>query len=47
MTRDVRLLNPDQTIREAASLMAEVDAGALPVGENDWLVGMLTDPSTH
>jgi len=43
MTRDVRLLNPNQTIREAASLMAEVDAGALPVGENDRLVGMLTD----
>ena len=43
MTRDVRLLNPNQTIREAASLMAEVDAGALPVGENDRLVGMITD----
>ena len=43
MTRDVRLLDPNQTIREAASLMAEVDAGALPVGENDRLVGMLTD----
>jgi CBS domain-containing protein len=43
MTRDVRLLNPNQTIREAASLMAEVDAGALPVGENDRLLGMLTD----
>jgi hypothetical protein len=24
-TREVRLLSPDQTIREAASLMAEVD----------------------
>ena len=43
MTRDARLLNPNQTIREAASLMAEVDAGALPVGENDRLVGMTTD----
>ena len=43
MTREVRLLSPDQTIREAASLMAEVDAGALPVGENDRLVGMITD----
>jgi CBS domain-containing protein len=43
MTRDVRLLSPDQTIREAAKLMAEVDAGALPVGENDRLVGMITD----
>ena len=43
MTRDVRLLNPEQTIREAASLMAEIDIGALPVGENDRLVGMITD----
>jgi CBS domain-containing protein len=43
MTRDVRLLSPDQTIREAASLMADVDVGSLPVGENDRLVGMITD----
>jgi CBS domain-containing protein len=43
MSRDVTLLNPDQTICVAASLMAEIDAGALPVGENDRLVGMLTD----
>ena len=27
MTRDVRLLSPDQTIREAASLMADIDVG--------------------
>jgi len=32
MTRDVRLLSPDQTIREAANLMTDIDAGALPVG---------------
>lgn len=43
MTRDVRLLSPDQTIREAASLMADIDVGSLPVGENDRLVGMITD----
>jgi CBS domain-containing protein len=43
MTRDVRLLNPDQTIREAARLMTEIDAGALPVSKNDRLVGMITD----
>jgi CBS domain-containing protein len=43
MTRDVRLLSPDQTIREAASLMADVDVGSLPVQENDRLVGMITD----
>ena len=43
MTRDVHLLSPDQTIREAAGIMAEIDAGSLPVGENDRLVGMVTD----
>ena len=43
MTRDVRLLSPDQTIREAASLMADIDVGSLPISENDRLVGMITD----
>jgi CBS domain-containing protein len=43
MTPDVRITSPDETIREAAHLMAEIDAGVLPVGENDRLVGMITD----
>lgn len=43
MTRDVRISSPDQTIQEAARMMASADAGALPVGENDRLVGMITD----
>jgi CBS domain-containing protein len=43
MTRDVRIANPDQSIREAAQMMAELDAGALPVGDKDRLVGMITD----
>jgi CBS domain-containing protein len=43
MTRDVKVANPAQSIREAACLMAEIDAGVLPVGENDRLVGMITD----
>ena len=43
MTRDVRISSPKQSIREAACMMAEIDAGALPVGENDRLVGMITD----
>jgi CBS domain-containing protein len=34
---------PEQSIREAACLMAEIDAGSLPVGEGDRLVGMITD----
>ena len=43
MTQDVRLVKPDQPISEAARLMAELDIGALPVQENDRLVGMITD----
>ena len=43
MSPDVRVINPDQPICDAARLMAEIDAGALPVGENDRLVGMITD----
>ena len=43
MTRDVRMVRPDQTIREAAELMAQMAIGALPVQENDRLVGMITD----
>jgi CBS domain-containing protein len=43
MTRDVRLVKPDQPISEAAKLMAELDIGALPVEESDRLVGMITD----
>jgi len=43
MSRDVRVVAPDQSIAEAAQIMAEIDAGSLPVGENDRLVGMLTD----
>lgn len=43
MTRDVRLAAPNDTIERAATMMGEVDAGAIPVGENDRLVGMITD----
>ena len=43
MSRDVRIANPEQTIGEAARIMSEIDVGALPVGENDRLVGMITD----
>lgn len=43
MTRDVKLVSPEQSICDAAKMMAECDAGALPVGENDRLVGVITD----
>jgi CBS domain-containing protein len=43
MSRDVRIASPDETIRDAAMAMAAIDAGALPVAENNMLVGMVTD----
>lgn len=43
MTRDVRITNPDETIQEAARLMARLDAGILPVANHDRLIGMITD----
>jgi len=43
MTREVRVAGPGQSVREVAKIMAERDAGSVPVGENDRLVGMITD----
>jgi len=43
MTRDVRVANVEHTIQQAAQLMAGLDAGVLPVSENNRLVGMITD----
>ena len=43
MSPQVELIRPDQSVVEAARKMAEIDAGALPVEENDRLVGMITD----
>src|SRR5258708_21777341 len=43
MSSGVKIANPDQSIRDAARLMAQLDCGCLPVGEDDRLVGMITD----
>jgi CBS domain-containing protein len=43
MTRDVHMVKPDQSIVDAARMMADCDCGALPVSDNDRLVGMITD----
>jgi CBS domain-containing protein len=43
MTREVRIATPGQSIRDVAKIMGEIDAGSMPVGENDRLVGMITD----
>ena len=43
MSKDVKLASPDDTVQQAARVMSEQDTGVLPVGENDRLVGMVTD----
>jgi CBS domain-containing protein len=43
MTRDVQTARPDDTIVNAAKMMAQCDCGALPVEDQDRLVGMITD----
>lgn len=43
MTPDVQVASPDDLLQRAAQLMEKNDFGVLPVGENDRLVGMLSD----
>lgn len=43
MSTDVRVISPDQTIREAAQQMLEGNFGMMPVGENDRLIGSISD----
>jgi CBS domain-containing protein len=43
MTPDPELIDPTSSIRDAAQRMKNEDIGALPVGENDRLIGMVTD----
>lgn len=43
MSTQVRLIGPDDTVQQAACLMREQNVGALPVGDGDKLVGMVTD----
>jgi CBS domain-containing protein len=43
MTSQVKLTDPGTSLTEAARAMRDGDFGLLPVGENDRLVGTLTD----
>jgi CBS domain-containing protein len=43
MSGNVRVAAPEQPIHDAARMMVQLDCGAIPVGENDRLVGMITD----
>jgi CBS domain-containing protein len=43
MHKGVEWRGPDTPVSEIARLMREQDVGAVPIGENDRLVGMVTD----
>jgi CBS domain-containing protein len=44
MTPDARCIGENETLADAAKLMAQLDVGALPIcGQDDRLKGMLTD----
>ena len=43
MSRDVKVINPDMTIGEAAQKMRDGDFGMLPVGEDDRMIGTISD----
>jgi CBS domain-containing protein len=43
MTHDVQMIRPEDTLQEAARLMSDIDAGALPVGNDRIVRGIVTD----
>jgi CBS domain-containing protein len=43
MSRDVKVVTPDMTIREAARKMCDGGFGMMPVGENDRMIGAISD----
>ena len=43
LSSNVQLANPDMSLCDAAAMMQSGDIGSLPVGDNDRLVGVITD----
>ena len=43
MSRDVQIISPDGTIKEAAQQMRKGNFGMMPVGENDRMIGAISD----
>jgi CBS domain-containing protein len=43
MSRDVQVVGPDETIAQAAKYMRDGDFGMMPVGENDRMIGAISD----
>src|SRR5450759_1032637 len=44
MSRDVQVISPDGTIKAAAQHMRKGNFGMRPVGENDRMIGAISDP---
>ena len=42
-SRDVKVISPDMTLRDAAKKMRDGDFGMLPVGEDDRMIGTISD----
>lgn len=43
MTSNPEIISPQTTIKEAADKMAELNTGSLPVGNDEKLIGFITD----
>src|SRR3546814_14530319 len=43
MTREVEIVDPDTTLQNTARIMAEIDAGILPVSDGERLIGIIPD----
>ena len=43
MSRDVRSVSPQASLKDAASLMADLNVGSLPVCDGDRIAGIVTD----
>ena len=43
MSRDVQIISPDGTIKEAAQQMLKGNFGMMPVGEDDRMIGTISD----
>ncbi len=43
MSRDVKLVSPEMSIKEAAIMMRDGDFGMMPVGEADRMIGTISD----
>lgn len=43
MSKDVQVISPDETIQDAAQKMLKGNFGMMPVGENDRMIGSISD----